>query len=72
MEWRIDELAAQEQLEAIRPDLDGNQIMDLLGLKPGREVGEAYRYLLERRLDRGPVAPQVAQAELLEWWAART
>ena len=72
LEWRIDELAAQEQLEAIRPDLDGNQIMDLLGLKPGREVGEAYRYLLERRLDRGPVAPQVAQAELLEWWAART
>ena len=72
LEWRIDELAAQEELDAVRPDLDGNQIMELLGLSPGREVGEAYRFLLERRLDRGPVEPEAAKAELLAWWADRT
>ncbi|MCL1906579.1 MAG: CCA tRNA nucleotidyltransferase [Propionibacteriaceae bacterium] len=68
LEWRIDELAAQEELDAIRPDLDGNQIMEILGIGPGREVGQAYGFLLERRLDRGPVSVEEATAELRTWW----
>jgi poly(A) polymerase len=71
LEHRIAVLAEQEQLEAVRPDLDGNQIMALLGLPPGREVGEAYRYLLELRLDRGPMSQPDAEAELRRWWAGR-
>jgi poly(A) polymerase len=71
LERRIAALAAQEEMQAVRPDLDGNQIMALLGLPPGREVGEAYRHLLEIRLDRGPLSPQDAEAELRRWWAAR-
>ena len=68
LEWRIDELAAQEELDSIRPDLDGNQIMAILDIPPSRAVGEAYSFLLERRLDRGPVSPDQAAQELLEWW----
>ncbi len=71
LEWRIDELAAAEELDSIRPDLDGNQIMAILGIKPGREVGEAYNFLLERRLDRGPVSAEEAESELRAWWAER-
>jgi len=71
LEWRIDELAAQEELDSIRPDLDGNQIMEILGIGPGRMVGEAYSYLLERRLDRGPADPETAASELLTWWESR-
>jgi len=72
LEARIAELADADELAATRPDLDGNQIMVLLGIGPGREVGLAYRFLLERRLDRGPVEPEVAAAELREWWATRS
>jgi len=71
LEKRIEVLEEQEELNAIRPDLDGQQIMEILGISPGREVGEAYKYLLELRLDRGPLSPQLAQQELLAWWAAR-
>jgi poly(A) polymerase len=71
LEWRIDELRAQEELDALRPDLDGNQIMAILGIKPSRTVGEAYAYLLERRLERGPASQEQATAELLSWWQAR-
>ena len=71
LERRIGELAAQEEMASVRPDLDGNQIMALLGLRPGREVGEAYRYLLELRLDRGPMSADEAEAELRRWWAER-
>jgi poly(A) polymerase len=71
LEARIDHLAEQEELDAIRPDLDGNQIMELLGIGPGREVGEAYRHLLELRMDRGPMTQEEASAALLEWWNAR-
>ncbi len=69
LEWRIDELAAAEQLDAIRPDLDGNQIMEILGIKPGREVGAAYKYLLEKRLEDGPLGEERAREVLLAWWA---
>ena len=69
LEWRIDELSAAEELDAMRPDLDGNAIMQILDVGPGPVIGKAYKFLLERRLDRGPVAAEVAEAELREWWA---
>ena len=71
LEWRIDELNAQEELDSIRPDLDGNQIMAILGIPPGPAVGQAYAFLLERRLDRGPVSTDEATAELVAWWEQR-
>ena len=71
LEARIERLGEQEELAAIRPDLDGNQIMEILGIGPGREVGEAYRYLLELRMDRGPMSPEDAEAALREWWSGR-
>lgn len=71
LEQRIVELAEQEELAAIRPDLDGEQIMRILGLRPGPEVGAAYRYLLEVRLDEGPLAADVAEQRLRDWWSAR-
>ena len=69
LEWRIDELSAQEELDAMRPDLDGTQIMEILGIKPGRVVGKAYAFLLERRMDEGPLGAERAREELLAWWA---
>ncbi|WP_434811917.1 CCA tRNA nucleotidyltransferase [Microbacterium sp. bgisy189] len=71
IERRIAELAEQEELDAMRPELDGNQIQRILGIRPGREVGEAYRYLLDIRLDEGLIGPEAAEARLREWWAAR-
>ena len=70
LEWRIDALAEQEELDAIRPDLDGTQIMAILGVPPGPVVGQAYTFLLERRLDDGPMTQDAAREALLEWWAA--
>jgi len=72
LEERIAQLRAQEELDAIRPDLDGTQIMEILGLKPGREVGEAYRHLLELRMENGPLGPERAEQELRAWWASRS
>ena len=69
LETRIARLLEAEELAALRPDIDGAEIMSVLGIAPGPVVGRAYRYLLERRLDRGPVEPEVARAELLAWWA---
>jgi poly(A) polymerase len=69
LEARIERLAEQEELAAIRPDLDGHQIMAALGVPPGPVVGRAYRHLLEVRLDRGPLAREEALAELRRWWA---
>jgi poly(A) polymerase len=71
LEHRIAELREQEEMDAVRPDLDGEQIMAILGVKPGREVGEAYRMLLEQRLEHGPLGAERAEAVLREWWAAR-
>jgi poly(A) polymerase len=71
LEERIAELAAQEDLDRVRPDLDGNQIMELLGIPAGPQVGEAWRYLKELRLDRGPLTTEEATAELLAWWRSR-
>lgn len=71
LEARIDELAAEEELGAMRPDLDGEQIMTTLGLRPGPVVGEAYRFLLEQRIDHGPLGPDRAKEALVAWWADR-
>ncbi|GAA4705298.1 CCA tRNA nucleotidyltransferase [Nocardioides conyzicola] len=71
LEDRIARLSEEEELASLRPALDGNQIMELLGVGPGREVGEAYKFLMELRLDQGLVEPDAAKQALLSWWAAR-
>ena len=71
LEARIAEVSAAEDLAAVRPELDGEAIMRILDLKPGPEVGAAYRYLLDLRLDEGPQGPEEAERRLLDWWAAR-
>jgi poly(A) polymerase len=71
LEDRIADLSAREELDAIRPDLNGDEIMAILGIPAGRDVGEAYRYLLELRLDEGPLGADEAGRRLREWWAAR-
>jgi len=71
LEARIAEISAAEDLAAVRPDLDGQDIMRILDLAPGREVGEAYRFLLELRLDEGPLGREEAERRLLHWWASR-
>lgn len=72
LERRIAELAEQEELDALRPDLDGEQIMAILSIGPSRAVGEAYRMLLDARIEHGPLDPERAEAMLREWWAARS
>jgi poly(A) polymerase len=71
LEARIERLKEQEELDAIRPDLDGNQIMELLGVAPGPVVGRAYKFLLELRLDQGPLEHEAAVSALREWWATQ-
>lgn len=71
LEERIERLSSEEELASIRPDLDGTQIMAILGIGPGREVGEAYKFLLELRMDDGPQSPETAEAALRAWWAER-
>ena len=68
LERRIAELRQQEELDAIRPDLDGNQIMELLGIGPGPLVGQAYRFLLEQRMEHGPMSEPEVLALLHRWW----
>ena len=71
LEDRIAVLAEEEELSSLRPDLDGNEIMEVLGVGPGRVVGQAYAHLLERRIDEGPLGPERAREELLAWWATQ-
>jgi poly(A) polymerase len=71
LEERIAELQAQEELDAIRPDLNGEQVMEALGIAPGREVGQALAFLLELRLEEGPLGEDEARRRLADWWAAR-
>jgi poly(A) polymerase len=71
LEARIAVLEAEEELAAIRPDLDGRQVMDHLGLEPGRAVGEALDFLLELRLDEGPLGEDEAYRRLDAWWKDR-
>jgi poly(A) polymerase len=72
LEERIARLSEEEELASIRPALDGNRIMEILGIPPGRDVGAAYSLLLELRLDHGPMTEEAAEAALRTWWAART
>jgi poly(A) polymerase len=69
LEARIEVLRGQEELDKIRPELDGGEIMRILGLTPGPLVGKAWNYLLELRLSEGVVGPERATAELLAWAA---
>ena len=71
LEQRIVQLSEEEQLNAIRPDLSGEQIMEILDLKPGPDVGRAYKFLLELRLDEGPISYEEAKIRLLAWWESR-
>jgi len=71
LEARIDDLRQQEELDAIRPDLDGAQVMEALGIGPGRDVGRALAYLLELRMDEGPLGEDEARARLTKWWAGQ-
>ncbi|MEE1930006.1 CCA tRNA nucleotidyltransferase [Streptomyces sp. TRM 70351] len=71
LEDRIARLQEQEELEAIRPELNGNDIMQILGLAPGPEIGRAYRYLLDQRLEHGPMGREATEATLREWWAGQ-
>ena len=71
LEQRIAVIAEQEQLNAIRPDLSGEDIMRILDLKPSRDVGQAYDFLLELRLEEGPLGPEEAEKRLLAWWSAK-
>jgi poly(A) polymerase len=71
LEARIAQLREQEELDAVRPDLDGTAVMRILDLKPGPEVGRAMKYLLELRLDEGPLPAEEAEARLRAWWAAQ-
>jgi poly(A) polymerase len=69
LEARIDDLRQQEELDAIRPDLDGAQVMEALGIGPGRDVGRALAYLLGLRMDEGPLDEDEARKRLLDWWS---
>lgn len=71
LESRINRLAEEEELAAIRPDLDGAEVMELLHLKPSREIGQALDFLLELRLEHGPLGKERATEELLNWWKSR-
>lgn len=72
LESRIAVLQEKEELAAVRPDLDGHEIGEVLGIPPGRDVGRAYTFLLALRLDQGPLGKDEAAARLREWWAAQT
>jgi poly(A) polymerase len=69
LEARIDELRELEELDAMRPDLDGRQVMEHLGIPPGPLVGEALRFLLELRIEEGPLGEEEALRRLDQWWA---
>ncbi|GAA4189486.1 CCA tRNA nucleotidyltransferase [Gryllotalpicola kribbensis] len=69
LEARIAQLKQQEEIDAIRPDLNGDEVMSLLGLRPGPDVGRAMKFLMELRLDEGPLGAEEATARLAAWWA---
>jgi len=71
LEHRIEELAKTEELQSIRPELDGQEIMHILGITPGRDVGAAYAFLLELRLDEGEIGKEAATERLVQWWQSR-
>jgi poly(A) polymerase len=72
LEARIAELRQQEELDSLRPDLTGTQVMELLDLAPGPAVGQALAFLMELRLDEGPLGEDEAAARLRQWWEERS
>ena len=70
LEKRIADLRAQEELDDIRPDLSGDEIMEILGLRPSKAVAMARNYLLELRMENGPMGAEAAREALLAWWAS--
>jgi poly(A) polymerase len=71
LEHRIAEVMEQEELNAMRPDLSGEDIMRILNLKPSKDVGEAYKFLMELRLEEGQLGEEEAEKRLLAWWNNR-
>jgi poly(A) polymerase len=71
LEARIEVLSEEEELKSLRPDLDGAQVMAHLGIEPGRDVGEALAFLLEARIEEGPLGEDEAYRRLDAWWAER-
>ncbi len=71
LEQRIAALKEREELDRIRPDLDGNQIMEHLGIPPGPDVGQAWKFLYELRMEEGPLGEEEARRRLDQWWASR-
>jgi poly(A) polymerase len=69
LESRIEVLMEAEELAKVRPELNGNEIAEVLGIKPGPVLGRAYSYLLEVRMDRGPIGREAAEELLRQWWA---
>ncbi len=69
LEARIEQISAQEELKAVRPELDGRQIGETLGIPPGPVLGRAYKFLLALRLDEGLLGEDVAREHLVRWWA---
>jgi poly(A) polymerase len=72
LEARIERISEEEELAALRPALDGNQIMSLLDIPPGRDVGAAYKFLMDLRLDEGVLSEDEAAKRLLDWWSERS
>ncbi len=72
LEARIERISEEEELAALRPALDGNQIMSLLDIPPGRDVGAAYKFLMDLRLDEGILSEDEAAKRLLDWWSERS
>ena len=68
LEARIVQLKAEEELDKIRPDLDGLAIMAILQISPSPLVGKAYKYLLDLRMEQGPLGAELAEVELRKWW----
>jgi poly(A) polymerase len=71
LEARIEKLMEEEELSKIRPDLDGAQVMKLLDIKPSADVGKALDFLMELRMEHGPLGEERATDELLNWWRGR-
>jgi poly(A) polymerase len=72
LESRIAELREREELDALRPEIDGNRVMEILGVPPGPVVGRALEFLLELRIEDGPLGEGEATRRLLEWWASQS
>jgi poly(A) polymerase len=72
LEQRIAELATSEELKAMRPELDGSQVMDFLKIKPGRDIGDALEFLMEIRIEEGLLGDEAIRARLKTWWDSRT